>query len=60
MLDKNEKMRLNKKAIAVESLVWIIVAVVILVVIIAGYVIITKKDISLIEFIKNLFRFRGK
>ena len=37
----------------------VIVAVVILVVVLVGYYYLKNKDISLIEFIKNLFRFRS-
>ena len=54
-----EKMKLkNKKALEIEILVYIIVAVVILIVVIVGYILVTKKNISALEFIKNLFRFR--
>lgn len=39
-------------------LLYIIVAVIILVVLVTGIIILSKKDISFMEFIKNLFIFR--
>lgn len=47
----------NKKGIEMQTLVLWIVAVAILIIVIMGYVILTRKDISVIEFVKNLFRF---
>lgn len=55
---KIRKLIKEKKALEFETLVLIIVAVVILIVLIGGYVILRQKDISALEFIKNLFRFR--
>lgn len=49
----------GKKAIETEVLVWTIVGIIILILSIVGYIILTKKDLSLLEFIKNLFRFGG-
>ncbi len=51
---------MNKKAIEMEVLVWWIVAAVILIVVVGGLIILRAKNISLLELIKNLFRFRGK
>ena len=50
-------MKKNKKGIAMSALAWWIIAVVLLLVVIAGYIILRQKNISALEFIKNLFRF---
>jgi hypothetical protein len=47
----------DKKGIEMETLVWIIVAVVILAVMIIGFIIMRDKDMGIVEFIKNMFRF---
>jgi len=50
----------NKKgAIELDMLAWWIIAVVVLVIIIAGIFILKGKGSGLIEHIKNLFRFRS-
>ena len=49
----------GKRGLEIEALVWIIVAVVILIVMVAAFIILRQKDVSMLEFIKNLFRFRG-
>ena len=51
---------MKKKGLEARTLVLWIVAIVILIVFIAGFIILRQKDISMMEFIKNLFRFRGK
>ena len=48
----------NKKGMEIETLVWIIIAVVILVVMVTAFIILRGKDVGMIEYIKNLFRFR--
>ncbi len=53
---KKSRMK-NKKAIEVEMLAWWIIALVILVVLIVGFIVLKQKDVSALEFIKNLFRF---
>ncbi len=57
---RKEKLSLmkNKKGMEIEILVWIIIAVVILVVMVAAFMILKNKDAGFVEFIKNLFRFR--
>lgn len=47
----------NKKGMEIEALAWWIIAVIILIVLIVGFIILRQKDVSAIEFIKNLFRF---
>ena len=49
----------EKKAIEIEVLTWWIIAIAILVLLAVGFIILRKKDISAIEFIKNLFRFKS-
>lgn len=49
--------RKGKKGMEIETLGWWIIAVIILIVLVVGYVILRQKDVSAIEFIKNLFRF---
>lgn len=48
----------DKGAEMAQVLVYIIIAVIILVVVVTGIIILAKKDVSFIEFIKNLFIFR--
>jgi len=47
----------EKKAIIESTIVWIIIGVIILTVLVVASVILAKKGVSLLEFIKNLFRF---
>jgi len=47
----------GKKGIETEMLGWWIIAIVVLVIMIAGYIILKGKGIDAIEYIKNLFRF---
>lgn len=49
---------INKKGVAVEELLWWIIAIATLAVVVFGYIYLKHKGISAIEFIKNLFRFR--
>ncbi len=48
----------NKKAVAVEELIWWIIAIAILVIIIIGNTYLKSKGISAIDYIKNFFKFR--
>jgi len=50
--------RTNKKAMELEMLGWIIIALVILIIAIFAIVILKGKGISAVEYIKQLFRFR--
>jgi hypothetical protein len=47
----------DKKGIEIETLVWIIVAVIILAVMVISFIVMKNKDMGVVEFIKNLFRF---
>jgi multisubunit Na+/H+ antiporter MnhB subunit len=47
----------GKKAIELETLGWIILGILTLVVVIVGYMILNNKGLSALDFIKNLFRF---
>ncbi len=49
----------NKKGIELEILAWWIIAVVVLVIIVVALIILNTKGISLIDFIKDLFRFKS-
>jgi len=58
----NKKMKKKQKkgtraAIELEMLAWWIIALIVLVVIVIGYIILSGKGIGIIEHIKNLFRF---
>ena len=48
----------SKEGIEIEVLVWWIVAAVILIVMVVAFIILKNKEISMIELIKNLFRFK--
>jgi len=48
----------NKKAIAIEGLVWWIIAIAVLAIIIVLAVVLKDKLFDLGGYIKNLFRFR--
>jgi len=41
-----------------EMLAWWLIAIIIFVLMVAGYIILKNKDISILEYIKNLFIFR--
>lgn len=49
----------NKKGIETEMLIGIIIMVVVLVIMITSFIFLKAKGISAVDFIKNLFRFRG-
>lgn len=48
----------GKKGMEMEILGWWIIALVVLAIMIAGFMILKGKGIGAIEFIKNMFRFR--
>jgi len=54
-----ERKMKNKKAMELEMLGWWIIALAILVLLIIGIVILRAKGVNALEYIKNLFRFRG-
>ena len=49
----------DKKAMELEMLGWWVIAIVVLVIIVVGIVILKSKGISALDYIKNLFRFKG-
>ena len=51
--------RLGKIGIETEMLILLIIMAVVLFIAVASYIIFKTKGINAIEFIKNLFRFRG-
>ena len=53
-----KKKLVGKKALEIEMLGWWIIAAVVLVVMIVGFLILRNKGINLIEYIKNIFRFK--
>ncbi len=48
----------DRKGVLTTTLIWIIVGVLILAVVLFMIYYLNKKDISLMEYIQNLFRFR--
>ena len=52
-------MKKNKKGIEMEMMVWMLIAIAILVIMVAAYIILRGKGINALDYIKNLFRFRG-
>ena len=52
-------MKANKKGMEIETLVWVIVIAVFLVLMGVAYVILRAKGINAIDYIKNIFRFRS-
>ncbi len=52
-------LRKDKKGIELEMLGWWIIALVVLVLLIMAILILKSKGISAIDYIKNLFRFKG-
>lgn len=56
---KMKKLRKDKKAIEIEMLGWWIIALAVLVILIIAAIILKSKGISAIDYIKNLFRFKG-
>ncbi len=53
-----ETKKKSKKAMEVEMIGWIGIAVAILVIMVVGYIILKGKGSSAIDFIQNLFRLR--
>jgi hypothetical protein len=51
--------RLGKKGMEIATLVTIIIIVAFLVLSVVGYIILKAKGINAIDYIKNIFRFRG-
>ncbi len=51
--------RKNKKAIEIEVLVWWLIAAAVFVLVVAIYIILKVKGISIVGFVENLFRFGG-
>jgi len=51
--------RTNKKGMEIAVLAGIIILIFFLVIAVAGYIILKTKGINLIDYIRNLFRFRG-
>lgn len=49
---------LNKKGMEIEIIGWWLIALVILVIMFAGFFILKSKGIDATEYLKNLFRFR--
>ena len=49
----------NKKGIEMEMLAYWIIAIAVLALIVVGYLILKTKNISALDYIKNLFRFGG-
>ncbi|HUS50682.1 MAG TPA: hypothetical protein VMZ91_10985 [Candidatus Paceibacterota bacterium] len=47
----------EKKAVEIDVLTWWFIAIAICIVMVVAFIILRKKDISAIEFIKNLLRF---
>lgn len=48
----------DKRGIELETLGWIILGIVTMVVVIVGYNLLSGKGISAMDFLKNLFTFR--
>lgn len=53
------KLKRDKKAIEIEMLTWWLIALVVLILVIAVYLILKGKGDSALEYIKNLFRFKS-
>jgi len=49
----------KKNAMEMEIIGWWVISIGVLVIIIVGIMILKSKGINALEFIKNLFRFRG-
>ena len=52
------KMRMNKKGIAIEGLVWWVIAIAVLVIMVILAVVLKDKLGDIGNYIKNIFRFR--
>ena len=57
-MEKRKGKSKDKRGIALETLGWWIMALVILVLVILGYFILKGKGISALDYIKDLFRFK--
>jgi len=49
---------MRKKGVAIEGLVWWIIAIGVLAIVIVFAVVLKSKGLNLIDYIKDLFRFR--
>jgi len=51
--------RMSKKGMEIETIVWMIVIIVFLVIMVGGFIYLKIKGINAIDYIRNLFRFGG-
>lgn len=59
MVDKKKgKNKIGKKAVAIEGLVWWVIAIAVLVIMIILAVVLREKLTGIGSYIKNIFRFR--
>ncbi len=59
MKNKMKNWLRNKKGLEIEMLGWWLIGLAVLVVVVIGYMILSGKGASAIQYIKNLIRFRG-
>jgi UPF0716 family protein affecting phage T7 exclusion len=57
VISKRGKTEKSKKAMALETLGWWILGIIVLVVAIFGMIILKEKGFSAVEYMKSLFRF---
>ena len=57
-MEMNKKMnkKMDKKGVALEFLFWMILALIVLVVVVIGFMILTGKGRGALDFIKDIFR----
>ena len=54
-----KNLKKDKKGLEISTLGKWIIAIVILAIMVAGYIILRNKDIGIIKYIENLFRFKS-
>ena len=52
------RLRKNKKALEMEMIGWWVIALAVLVILVIGVVYLKSKGINMIDYVKDLFRFR--
>jgi len=58
-MEKKMNKKIGKKGVAVESLVWWLIAIAVLVVALVLAFVLREKLFSIGDYLKNLFRFRS-
>ena len=53
----NRNLLKSKRSMELEMLGWIIMGVVVLVIVVVGLIILSKKGIGVVDFLKNIFTF---